>query len=239
MISVDTNYYYLILMALSISFPMIRSFEKRLKFYKNWKHLFIAEVVMMTVFITWDIIFTKKAIWHFNEQYILGYKFLDLPIEEWLFFICVPYSCLFIHEVLNHFFPLKNPYVKIKLLNVLTGLTLLTIGMVNYNKTYTCVCFILTGTFILLIQQKNVKFLSVLYRTFLTSLFPFFIVNGVLTGSLTNEPIVIYDDLMNTGIRIFTIPIEDFVYCLFMLGLTIWVYEERKNIDKSAQVLTE
>lgn len=225
----DTRYYYLLLMLLSISYPLLRSFEHRLRFYKNWMAIAKAITVMMVVFITWDVIFTALSIWSFNDRYILGYKFLNLPLEEWMFFICIPYSCIFIHEVLNYFFPLKKIRFNIQSLNRWIILSSLFIGVVCWNKMYTCVCFVLTGLFLLLIQGKSVQLIVAIYRTYVVSLIPFFIVNGILTGALTEEPIVIYNDLQNTMIRIVTIPIEDFIYCLFMLGLTIWVYESQKQ----------
>ena len=231
---IDTNYYYLLLMLLSICYPLLRSFEDKIRFYKNWKALALAITIMMAIFITWDVIFTALSIWSFNDQYILGYKFLNLPIEEWLFFICIPYSCIFIHEVLNYFFPLKKIRFNIHRWNQWFILFLLIIGAVCWNKMYTCVCFILTGLFLLLIQRKNVQLIAAIYRTFTVSLIPFFIVNGILTGALTNEPIVIYNDLQNTTIRIGTIPVEDFIYCLFMLALTIWIYESEKEVTISS-----
>ncbi len=229
----DTRYYYLLLMLLSISYPFIRSFENKISFYKNWKALALAITLMMMIFITWDVIFTSLSVWSFNDRYIFGYKILSLPIEEWLFFICVPYSCVFIHEVLNYFFPLKKICLNMHRLNYWFALLLIVIGAVCWSKMYTCVCFILTGLFLLLLQRKNTQLIAVIYRTFIVSLIPFFIVNGILTGTLTDEPIVIYNNLQNTMIRIGTIPIEDFVYCLFMLGLTIWIYESQKKSIKS------
>ena len=61
---VNSNFYYLLLMLLSISYPFIRSFEYRLAFYKNWKALFTAIGCMMIVFISWDIIFTYLVYGH-------------------------------------------------------------------------------------------------------------------------------------------------------------------------------
>ena len=229
----DTRYYYLLLMLLSISYPFIRSFENKIRFYKNWKALALAIIFMMMIFITWDVIFTTHDIWSFNDRYILGYKLFSLPIEEWMFFICVPYSCIFIHEVLNYFFPLKKISFNINRCNYWFSLMLIVIGAVCWSKMYTCVCFILTGLFLLLLQRKNIQLIAVTYRTFIVSLIPFFIVNGILTGALTDEPIVMYNNLQNTMIRIVTIPIEDFVYCLLMLGLTIWIYESQKESIKS------
>ncbi len=49
---------------------------------------------------------------------------------------------------------------------------------------------------------------------FLLSLVAFFIVNSVLTGL----PVVLYSDEVIWGIRIFTIPLEDFFYNTSMLG---------------------
>ena len=216
-------------MLLSISFPLLRSFEHRLRFYNNWFALALSITIMMTVFITWDVIFTSLDIWSFNNRYILGYKFLKLPLEEWMFFICIPYSCIFIHEVLNYFFPLKKIRFKIYRWNRCAVLLTLILGVVFWNKMYTCVCFVFTGLFLLFIQRKSVSLIVSIYRTYIVSLIPFFIVNGILTGALTEEPIVKYNDSQNMMIRIVTIPIEDFMYCLLMLGLTIWVYESQKQ----------
>ena len=216
-------------MLLSISFPLLRSFEHRLRFYNNWFALALSILIMMTVFIPWDVIFTSLEIWYFNDRYILGYKFLKLPLEEWMFFICIPYSCIFIHEVLNYFFPLKKIRFKIHRWTSWVTILILLIGVVFWNKMYTCVCFILCGGFLILFQRNSDLFLTSLYRTYLVCLIPFFIVNGILTGSITNEPIVIYEDFHNTTLRILTIPIEDFIYCFLMLGLTIWTYESLKQ----------
>jgi lycopene cyclase domain-containing protein len=50
-------------------------------------------------------------------------------------------------------------------------------------------------------------------------LIPFFIVNGVLTGSFITDQVVWYNNDENLSIRLFTIPIEDVIYA-FTLILT-------------------
>ncbi|MAO45784.1 MAG: hypothetical protein CL823_01395 [Crocinitomicaceae bacterium] len=226
------KYYYLGLMLLSISYPLLRSFENRLRFYKNWKQLGISILCMMLIFITWDIVFTQLSIWSFTDKYILGIKLMHLPIEEWMFFVFVPYACVFIHEVLLYFFPLKHPISLIKKINILLAFILLTVGIFFFDKTYTCVCFISCGGFLIFFQRNSDLFLTSVYRTYIVSLIPFFIVNGILTGSITNEPIVKYYDSHITTVRILTIPIEDFIYCFLMLGVTIWIYELLKHKKK-------
>ena len=59
---------------------------------------------MMLVHIPIDIVFTKLQIWSFNNDYVSGLYLFKLPIEEWLFFIVIPFCCVFIYESINYFF---------------------------------------------------------------------------------------------------------------------------------------
>jgi lycopene cyclase domain-containing protein len=58
----------------------------------------------------------------------------------------------------------------------------------------------------------------------------FFIILTVLTlffnGILTSLPIVIYDNSYNLGLRIFSIPLEDFIYGYLLISWSIWRYEK-------------
>ena len=58
-----------------------------------------------------------------------------------------------------------------------------------------------------------------------TLILPFLIVNGLLTGSFLEEPVVWYNDAQNLGIRIATIPVEDVFYGLLMILVVLTVYE--------------
>ena len=67
-------------------------------------------------------------------------------------------------------------------------------------------------------------------RTLGRLIIPFFLIsNGLLTGSFLNSPIVWYDGVNNTELRIFTIPIEDFIYGFLLISTNILVYEYLKN----------
>jgi lycopene cyclase domain-containing protein len=95
------NYYYLFLDLLTLSYPLFRSFEYRVRFVRYWPGVFLGIAVMSLLFVPWDAWFTSKQVWGFNERYITGIRIANLPIEEWLFFIVVPFACSFIYEVLN------------------------------------------------------------------------------------------------------------------------------------------
>jgi lycopene cyclase domain-containing protein len=68
-------------------------------------------------------------------------------------------------------------------------------------------------------------YLGRFYLGYAVSLIPFFLVNGILTGWLLDEPIVWYNNAENLGVRLNTIPIEDSQYLLFFLLLTLTFYE--------------
>ena len=94
---------YLTLDLLIIIFPLLLSFKWKFKYYKFYKSLFASITVVGLVYIIWDAIVTFRGDWWFNEEYLIGFKLAGLPIEEILFFIVVPYSCIFIYENFVYF----------------------------------------------------------------------------------------------------------------------------------------
>ncbi len=217
------NWTYALLLIGSISIPLIRSFESRVRFYEKFTALFAGIFVMMLVFIPWDIIFTAHRIWWFNHDYVLGFYIAGLPIEEWLFFVVIPYCVMFSYEVLRYFLPKFHLPKTSFYVTILIGILFVILALLNLHRTYTMVVMLLTGllAFAQLFVKSHKSWLSHFYLTYLIMLIPFFIVNGVLTAL----PVVSYNDLENFGIRIFTIPVEDSVYFMGMMFIVIMVYE--------------
>lgn len=223
------SYYFWINIA-SISVPLIVSFDPRLRFHHKWKYLFPAMLATMLVFVPWDIIKTSMGVWGFNQKYLLGIWFFNLPIEELMFFIAIPFACLFTYHSLGYL--IKTDYLKPYSKQITIGLiVILTIlAFFSIDRTYTFVTFLATAAF-LYVHVMFIKgdYLGRFYLSFLVILLPFLLVNGALTGMFTPEPVVWYDDTKNLGIRIFTIPIEDSVYALLLLLMNTTIYEALKR----------
>lgn len=218
---------YLLLNLFSVSIPLIFSFHKRLNFYRTWYALWPAILVSGTVFIIWDIYFTRWCVWGFNPDYLIGINWLHLPLEEWLFFICIPYACVFTYACLKILIP--KDYLG-RFARMITGLlagALLLIALPHLDQLYTSVTFIACSVFLILhLLVFKSSYLGRFYVAYMVLFcLPFPIVNGFLTGSFTNEPIVWYNNEENLSLRVFTIPVEDFIYGLLLMLMNVSVYE--------------
>jgi lycopene cyclase domain-containing protein len=96
----------------------------------------------------------------------------------------------------------------------------------NITKLYT----VLNGLFFLIlitfsmVYSKN--YLTRFYISFLIILVPFYIVNGILTGSFIAEEVVWYNEAAIIGVRWGTIPLEDVIYCFNLLYANLLVVEK-------------
>lgn len=221
------KYLYLILDVATLLGPLLLSFDKKVAFYKTWKALFPAIGIMMVLFIPWDIYFTQMGVWGFNPDYLSGIYIVNLPMEECLFFIAVPYACVFIYACLKAYFPNFGIGENIqKQLIFVLFITLILFAFLDIFALYTAVTFSLLALYII-VHQYYLKsnWLAYFLLAYGISLVPFLIVNGVLTGSWINEQVVWYSPEHIIGIRIGTIPVEDTMYNMLMLLLTIHFYE--------------
>ena len=222
---------YFILLVSSVAVPFILSFDKKLQFWRQWKYLFPAIFVVAAVYIFFDVLLTKAAVWRFNPQYHSNVLLLKLPIEEWLFFIVIPYASIFLHDAFVLYFPqikLNNRVTKIITIALLTILVLLVVF--NLNKIYTVYIYstLIVALVIYWISKSNI--LNHFYITYLLILIPFLIVNGVLTGSFIESEVVWYNNDENLGIRFFTIPVEDFAYGFSMILLSLMLRDKLKTL---------
>lgn len=229
------QYTYLLINLFSFIVPFILSFESRIAYYKKWKYLFPAMTVTAVFFVIWDIVFTANGVWGFNPKFVTGITVFTLPLEEILFFFCIPYSSIFAYESLGLIKKFKISNYQIITISIF--IVCLTGAVLFHNKAYTFYTCLFLGVFLLL-QLLLIKgeYMSRFYAAYLVILIPFTIVNGLLTGSWIGEPVVWYNNDENLAIRFMTIPIEDVFYGMLMLGMSVSIYEKLKpNFPKPLQ----
>ncbi|MCK0132303.1 lycopene cyclase domain-containing protein [Flavobacteriaceae bacterium F08102] len=222
------KYTYLLINLGCIMIPLLASFYPKFPFYKHWKSFIKANFIVAFIFVIWDSYFVQLGIWGFNEQYLTGVMLGNLPIEEVLFFVCIPYCCVFSFYALtilvksNHL-KMLAPYITGSL--VVGGAILV---LIHVDRAYTWTTFLATALCLGWFLVKKVQ-LQYYYLTYIFIL-PFFLLsNGLLTGYGMEEPVVWYNDTENLGIRVLTIPLEDFSYGMVLIFLNIYLFQRFKQ----------
>ncbi|TWR29270.1 lycopene cyclase domain-containing protein [Mucilaginibacter pallidiroseus] len=221
-----SNYTYLLINIATIFFPLVLSFDKRVTFFRKWKFIWPGMALTGLLFLFWDVLFTIYGVWSFNDKYIIGIRFYGLPLEEILFFLTVPFACIFIHECLNYYVKWQpgatlTRYVSIGLIT-LSGILL----VIYSNRLYTAVTFgLLLIILLLLTFTLRAKWMGRFYMAFLVTLIPFYVVNGMLTSI----PVVLYNNAQNMATRVGTIPFEDHFYSMALLVMNIGFFEYSKK----------
>lgn len=220
---------YLLINIAIIFFPLILSFDKNLKFYKKVPYVLQSVAFISTAYIVWDVIATKRGDWAFNPEHLIGINILGLPIEEILFFITVPYSCIFIYETVCFYIKETKLNFNGKLF-LIPAILIIILGIIFYDQNYTFTVSIFVGAFFIGAILFNQSLLASrnFWITMLISFLPFLIVNYFLTSI----PVVTYNDTAFSGKRFITIPYEDFLYSFSMISLWILFYVLAKEKKK-------
>jgi len=227
---------YLSLDFLIILFPLLFSFKWVFPYYKFYKPLLASIIIVGGVYILWDMIVTIRGDWAFAEEYLVGIDFV-IPLEEALFFVVVPYACIFIYENLQYFFKDKKIGFN-KWFYYLLAIIFFFVGIIYYHQDYTILALLSVSAFLFIaatwypdiLRSRNYWFyIAISFGAFL-------IFNYILTSIpiVTYEPNAIWGgtvDQLWYG-RFITIPFEDFFYNFSMLSfyLLIYIYFKKKWI---------
>lgn len=227
---------YLLFNIIVLAGPLIMSFEPNMRFIQHWRSVLIAIILPLIPFILWDSVVTGRH-WHFNEVYTLDARILALPIEEWLFFMTVPYACLFLWSTLQYY-EAQYTFLQGRKQSVTTvhlllwccipaGILLFSngaeyTGLVGIALGLTAFFDIVVGTYIF--SRKMMLVFAPLY----------ILANGIFNGYLTGRPVLIYNAAYQLDVRIGTIPIEDFGYGAALVALNIIIFEVLQQRKKGS-----
>jgi lycopene cyclase domain-containing protein len=189
--------------------------------------MMIAIVIPAIPFLLWDALVTG-AHWHFNPLYVSGIKIINLPIEEILFFITVPFACLFTWEMIIR--RVKEKQTDLQGLRLLLYLALpVGIYFFSIGKQYTGLT--LTFLFIANLVDQFLKTNLLFDKRFYFYLLLIVIFTLIFNGYLTWRPVVTYGVEYQLDFRIITIPVEDFFYGISLLWMntSLYTFLLRKN----------
>jgi len=229
----ETRWLYAYLLAFTGVFPLLFGFIPKPKFYTAFVPLLLANIPVTAFFILWDMYFTHKGVWGFSTTYTTGFQVMGLPWEECLFFIIIPAACTFIYWSLNSVIK-KEPFAKQEeKITIILILLFFGVGFWKWEHIYTSTATLLSG-FLLLFHLLFVPpgYRGRFYLTYLVTCIPFLIVNGILTGGFTESPVVMYNPEENFGLRLGTVPVDDFAYSFLMLFANITLFEALRRHKK-------
>ena len=218
---------YLVFNLIVIAGPLVSQFNRQIQRISRWKLKLLTSIIVMIPYIIWDALVTGSH-WWFNTAYTLDSRLFGLPIEEWLFFITVPFGCLLVWETL----PQANNAIGVKSLRYVRSVlyAMLPIGLLVFGmgKQYTGLvlfCFGLVGLLDrlskidLLLQPRTYLYLAVVAGLIL-----------VFNGYLTARPVVLYGETYQIGYRVLSVPIEDFGYGFTLMLFNAILYEILRKI---------
>jgi lycopene cyclase domain-containing protein len=221
-----SSFTYLAIDLLIIIGPVLYSRDKRLSYYRYYPAVGLSTLVVGALYIAWDIVVTAWGEWSFNRRYVTGINVWNLPLEEVLFFVTVPYSCLFIYEAVLYYS--KSAACRIQSMTFLLFAGILTVmGLVFSHQGYTMKALLSSGLFLICAVVANRNLIADRrYWLWLAICYvPFLVINSVLTAL----PVVQYNPEAIWGHRFVTIPLEDFFYNFSMLSFYLWFYLFFKN----------
>lgn len=227
------QYTYLAINFFTVIICFLFSFHPKIKFNRHFKAFIMASTLVAVFFIAWDVWFTEIGVWWFNDKYLIGIRLFGLPIEELLFFICIPFSCIFTYYCLDKFFRLDwKPAIE-KIFVIVSIVVLLILSFYFKDKIYTFITFLTTAfsLFVLYFILK-VNWVGKASFIYLILMPGFLAVNGILTGTGLESPIVNYNPERFIGYRILTIPIEDTVYGYEMILWNLFFFKKFKSNEQ-------
>jgi len=233
----DRYLFFALLLAIFIT-PLVVSLSDRFRFPRFWPGLFPGIALMLLPMIPWDVWFTAKSIWGYNDDHVFGLYLVNVPIEKWLYFIALPYICAYFYEALNHFLPRSPLKPAQRFITSLLILGSFLLCALFFDRLYTFSVFSLLCLLLLwhlLINQS--EYIGQYFLAFLFHLVPFLALNGAFNGTFSGNPMMWHAKSEILGYYILSFPVEDIAYSMIITLLAITIMEEMK-IRRPTGVLT-
>lgn len=93
---------YMLVLVISGVVPLVVSFYPPLHFYRHVRALLLTIAMIVLIFGLWDVYATWRGHWRFDPAAVWHARIINLPLEEVLFFVVIPFCCIFTWEIINY-----------------------------------------------------------------------------------------------------------------------------------------
>lgn len=84
---------------LAVTAPLVPAFG--LRRMRRVRVLLVAIACAATPFVAWDLWASHVGQWHFDGGQVLGIRLFGLPLEEWAFFVVIPFAAIACFEAVG------------------------------------------------------------------------------------------------------------------------------------------
>ncbi len=217
-----TKHTYSLIAVAVLAGPLAASFESHVRFWTHWPAVFAALALTGALYLFWDAMVVGRGDWAFNPKFTGTFRLFGLPLGEYLFFVSVPYACLFLFEVVNRYAVDQRWLIVDSAFLFVPTLILAGAAAVYWRQRYTFLALISAAAFlgVLALTFPQLAGQSHFWIWFALCFAAFLVVNGIYTAL----PTIWYNPRAIWGVRVGPIPVEDFFYNFSYLGLTLCFY---------------
>lgn len=92
---------YITILALLLIISLYLENKYKIHLFSSKKERIIIPIIFFIIGVIWDSVAVANGHWYFNYDNLIGIKIGLLPLEEYLFFLILPYFLLTIYRVMK------------------------------------------------------------------------------------------------------------------------------------------
>jgi lycopene cyclase domain-containing protein len=95
-----SEYFFILLLFLAIA--LFLEWQHKIHLYKNRRERFEITILFLAIGIIWDTIAISRGHWIFPEGSNLGIRIGLIPLEEYMFYLVIPYFSFTVYKVIDN-----------------------------------------------------------------------------------------------------------------------------------------
>ena len=217
------HYWYILLLCTVAAATLFIVIKRPGIYFTELKYMLPAIVFSGAIFVILNIRFREFEIIYYNPDYLTGKNIFNLPIEEWLFLLVVSLFSFAIYlQVKIKFENFEKPKLFLTISLVLLVVFGLTAWFSRSKLVPFFVFFLLTIYFgYTIFRNRFAKYFSKFYVAYVIAVIPFFLMKGILYSL----PVILYSNEHTLGIRLLSVPVEDFGFFFLLMLINISIFE--------------